>query len=471
MKLTREVVSEAINLGKDFLPNFTAVEMAKILNVPLIAALKCIQANKKVFRFNADKRIEGLDATNAIQTMNSNEVWNWYLTKRLGGDANRCMPLSDQNRLNASVNSRVKWELQFGLVACTFASNEASGTDVAARVKTVYGADIAARLVRLGTVNGSGQIPDRYLFGVIVAEAEIAARKVGNISLYSAEWAMEEMLTEIDWVTIETGPRPGAQWIPRDEMIGGVPEIGLTAEDLAKEKAQDAVALGDRMTDSAIAASQSMGKKPDLGSDPPAADTGKKINRRTKEQLDAERSKMNSHLMELGVSPADAVKVFNIEKFKEAEDFYKETLASLTKVASPPAAVPVAAPEVPVQQELPGTAEARNAPPQPETPLVVQQPPAQHHRQTAMPTLANLEGVADLKADIRAKAGGVAPQPIAAPAISPPLAAAVAQAPTVPQFPPSLPAAAPPVAAPVPPGASTSAEDLLNSLLKTTGQA
>jgi hypothetical protein len=461
MKLTREVISEAINLGKDFLPNFTATELAKVLNVPLIAVLKCIQANRKVFRFSPDKRIEGLDATSAIQTMNSNEVWNWYLTKRLGGDANRCMPLSDQNRLNASVNSRVKWEQQFGLVTCTFASLEASGADVAARVSTVYGADISARLTRLGTVNGSGQIPDRYLFGVIITEAETAARKVGSIALYSPEWAMEEMLTEIDWVVIETGPRPGAQWIPKDEMPLTAPPP--ETEETPQKPEDDSAVLAQAAAAKAAAAAA-----------PNQPSNDKKINRRTKEQLDAERFRMNSHLIELGVEPAVAVQCLNIEKFKEAEEHYKTVLASLSKVASaPPAAVPVAAPEAPKQQELPGTTEARNAPPQPEGPMVVTPPApaAATHTRQSMPTLASLEGVADLKADIRAKAGGVAPQPITTPAAPPPMAAAVAQAPTVPQFPPSLPAAAPPVAAPVAPGASTSAEDLLNSLLKTTGQA
>lgn len=465
MKLTRETVSEAIALGKDILPNFTALELAQVLNVPLIAVLKCIKANQKVFRLSETKTILGLDASSAIQTMNSNEVWNWYLKHRLGGEANRCLPLSDQNRLNASVNSRVKWEVNFGFVTATFASMEKSGTDVGNRVNTVYGADIATRLVRLGTVNGSGQIPDRYLFGVVVSEAEIAARKIGVISLYSPEWAMEEMLTEVDWTVIETGPKPGVQWIPKDEMTRGMSEIGMSADDIAREKEQDERAMG-RMTESAIAASESMVEKP--AETRIAAD--RKGGRRTKEQLDVERHRMNSHLIEIGIDPATAVQCLNIEKFKDAEDHYKSVLASVTKeTVATSATVPISAPETGEQQELPGTAEARNAPPQPETPLTIQQPVLAHRRQSAMLTLASLEDVAGIKADIRAKANSASPQTIA-PTTQPPIAEAIAQAPGLPLAPPPITPSIAPVT-PVAAGGSASAEDLLNSLLKTTGQA
>jgi hypothetical protein len=260
------------------------------------------------------------------------------------------------------------------------------------------------------------------------------------------------MLTEIDWVTIETGPRPGAQWIPTEQMpLSAPPTAEVQRVDAGNANEGDAAILVQAAVAKAAAAAA-----------PNQPETERKVNRRTKEQLDAERFRMNSHLIELGVEPAVAVQCLNIEKFKEAEDHYKTVLASLSKVASaPPAAVPVAAPEVPVQQELPGTTEARNAPPQSEAPMVIQ-PPVQHHRQSAMPTLASLEGVKDLKADIAAKAGMSQPPAVPNQPVAPPVA---------PSFPPSLPPASPPVAAPVPPGASTSAEDLLNSLLKTTGQA
>jgi hypothetical protein len=455
MKLTREVVQEAISLGKDFIPNFTVVELARILNVPLLTILKCVRANQKVFRFADPGRIiQGLDATNAIQTMNSNEVWSWYLKKRLDGDANRCMTLSDQNRLNASVNSRVKWEASFGFVTATFATNELTGSDVRERVNGVYGEAVAKRLVRLGTVSGSGQIPDRYLYGVIVTEDELKARKVCGLLLYSPEWAMEEMLTEVDWTVIDTGPRPGVQWIKSEMVIRGDPI------DPPEGDEPHGVDLGGANEADAAVLVQAAKAKAAAAAAPSQPGSDKKINRRTKEQLDAERARWNRELLDLGASPADAVKCFNLEKFKEAEEFYKTTKASLTK---PPAAP---TPDHPGQQELPGTAEARTAPPQPETPLVVQPPPS-HPR---MPTLADLENVPptvkDLKADIAAKAG-MAPPANPGPAATP--AAAVAQAPSIPLAPPMPPPIAPP-GTPPPAGASASAEALLDSLLKSTGQ-
>lgn len=464
MKITREAVQEAITLTSGVLPRTTAIELAQVIGVPLHAMLKSIQANRKLFKLDAEKNIVGLDATGSVQTMNSTEVWAWYVKNRLQGKAERCLPLSDQSRLNGSVNSRVKWETNFGLVTATFATNEATGSDVHDRVSAVYSPEIAKRLVRLGTVSGAGQIPDRYLYGVMVTEAEIKDRRICGLSLYSPEWAMEEMLTEVDWIVIDTGPRPGAQWIPRDKLIEGDPIDG--------EGEGEGAAGGEGQPDDAAVLAQAAKAKAAAAAAP---GSDKKINRRTKEQLDAERSRWNAELIALGASPADAVKCFNIEKFKEAEEFYKTTKASFTKVAVSPA-VEAQTPQVPGQQELPGTAEARNAPPQPQTPLAVQPPvqqpaPVQPPVHPRMPTLADLESVPppsvkDLKADIAAKAG-MAPPANPGPAATP--AAAVAQAPGIPLAPPMPPPIAPP-AQPPPAGASASAEDLLNSLLKSTGQ-
>ena len=465
MKLTRELVQEAISLGYQNLPQFSAIELALVLGVPVKAVLKCIQANKKVFKMDAEKTIIGLDASNALQTMNSNEVWNWYLTNCLGGDAKQCLPLSDQNRLNGTVsNSRVKWEIQFVHVAATFASNDKTGEDVKERVRQDYSEAISSRLVRLGTIGGQGQIPDRFLFGVQVTDEELKARKLAGRHLYSPDWAMEAMLTHIDWVTIDVGPKPGAEWIAKDEMTRGLPVpdgLGLSEEALAREKAQDDANLGrtqEQLNESAIAASLSMGKTPIIPV-PAETDTGKKINRRTKEQLNAERDRMYADLRAHGVEEETAAKVKALDKFTEAEAHYKSVVAEFSGAAAPPVANPD-------QQELPGTAEARQAP-QVDTskPMVIA--PAETHARTSMPTLANLETVSDIKADIRAKAGGVQPQVVAPVAVAP-AAQAVAMAPSIPLAAPPI--AVAPVAAPVASGASVSAEDLLNSLLKQTGQ-
>lgn len=448
MKLTREVIQEAITLGKDSLPKFTAVELAVILNVPLIAVLKVIKANRKLFKFSSEKAIEGLDATNAIQTMNSNEVWSWYLKNRLGGDDKKCLPLSDQNRLNSVVNSRVKWEAAFSFSTATFASTEATGADVTERVKTVYSPDLAVRLMRLGTISGSGQIPDRYLFGVLVSEAEIAARRVCGLSLYTPEWAMEEMLTEIDWIVVETGPRPGGQWIDKSELPRGLPfppndesKIDNAVEVTSKESENGTPGpLGDPVLVAAERAALSLG-------------TEKKGNRRTKEQLDAERTRMNAELIALGMSPGDSVACFNLEKFKEAEAFYEEAKAKL--VVAQKEGPPIAEPEAAVQHQLPGTQAAQEILlTQPQPPLTVPESP----KRGAMPTLADLEKVSsvrDIKADIAAKAGMT--PPLVAPVPTPPPVAAVQAAPTVAQTPP-------------PAGQAASAEDLLSSLLRSTGQ-
>jgi hypothetical protein len=456
MKLTREVISEALSLGKGVMPKMSAVELAQILDVSLWDMLKSIQANFKNFRFDAEKNITGLDATGSVQTMNSTEVWTWYLKNRLGGVAERCLPLSDQNRLNASVNSRVKWEANFGLATCTFASLEKSGTDVTKRVTENYGNGVASRVTFLGTISGSGQIPDRYLFGVILTEDEIKARRICNIPLYSPDWAMEEMLAQIDWVVIDTKP-----------VILANPRLVRTP-DLITEDAQPTMTV-DETAQEAILAAGKIGLTPAALEQEKAQDEqamGSKKGRRTKEQLDEAREKMNADLMARGVSPADAVKCFNIESFTEAEKYYKSVLKSL-QVSETPVAPPASAPPVveervidhPAQTVMPEVAAIKP------NPLNLETPPAPaHHRQSAMPTIAGLEGVADLKADIRAKAGGVAPQPMAQTPVAPPVAAAVAAA-------PSIPLAPPPVAAAVPAGASSSAEDLLNSLLKTTGQA
>lgn len=471
MKITRETIIEAIRLGKDILPKFTAFEMARVIGVPVKHLLKAIQANLKNFKFDSEKNIIGLDNSSRIQNINSNEVWTWYLTNRLNGKSNACLTVSDQQRLMASLNSRIKWELNFGLVTATFASQEISGTDVRNRIVSDYSPTLAARLIKLGTVSGSGQVPDRYVFGIILTEEEISNRKIEHLPLYLPDWAMEEMMNEVDWVDVEVPDIYEVTTLPIPP--GGTAGPSAPGEPSPPPSSQRQPSGGSTDTDQRVLAGAG-------GSKPPIPGAVQRA-RRTKEQIDADLKKMVDDLVSRSMFTQEEIDtVAKAEKISDAEKAYKGLIAkadaieakereksglpgqqSFLKEDTAPSSTPPATPSLAsTMVEIFKPAESQQT--QQHVPPAINSAPASlPSSRPSMPRLSDLEGVSDIKASIRKDAGDVPPPPpVQTNPVTPPIhtTGQLALQP------------APVVNNPPPAGASASAEDLLNSLLKQTGQ-
>jgi hypothetical protein len=455
MKITRESIVESIKLSKDVLPKFTAFEMARVIGVPVKYLLKAIQANHKNFKFDAEKNIISLDNTSRVQNINSNEVWGWYLKNKLEGNDKGCLMVSDQQRLMASLNARVKWDCSFGLVTATFATLELSGTDVKNRVVKDYDADIAGRLIKLGTIGGAGQVPDRYVFGVILAEAEIAARQLGSFPLYSTDWAMEMMMDAVDWIDIEVPDIYEVTSLPfsNNGQPATPPSLGSPAQTAGVTTDTKQILTG-------------------VGSSKPPISGTVQRGRRTKEQIDADLKKMVDELNSRSMfTPEQIETVTGAKNITDAEKAYKALIAesdaviakenaskgqqSLFKEGGVPINGPTAQPQEPVvvfKPAEPTTSHQHVPPPLHSAPATLPS------TRVSMPKLEDLEKVSDIKAAIRSDAGMPVPPSVSTNPVVPPV---VAQS-SVQQ--------APPVSNPPPAGASASAEDLLNGLLKATGQ-
>ena len=455
MKLTRQLVGEAVELTA-FLPRRSAIELSKVLGVSLADTLRCIAANKQHFVFDANKDITKLEIRpNLVQT-GSDAIWSWFLENRLHGDPNRCLTLNTRSTLASRSASRIRWEQEFNNAVLTFVTSDKTGSDVRERVASHNGKDLEARVRLLGTINGNGRELDRFIYGILVTTEEIEARKVGSYLIYDPQWAMEEMVEGGGWVEIDA------------TAIGVTPHHTMSVSmDVTTDAdaAVEAAVIKERQRLAAEALAAASDAVPEAnGQQSSPVEGGRKINRRTKEQLQEARQEMNTKLLAAGVSPADAVKVFNIDKFTEAEAFFKETMASLSKVEAK-------VEDHPNQQHLDGTVPPPQAKPvdtsvpmvvaeTPAPPAIVQ-PPVERKITSIndIPSAPTVPTVQSLKAEIRETAGMSAPAPIAAPPVTPPVVAS---------HPPII-AAAPPIAA-VPAGASADAAALLDGLLKATGQ-
>ena len=454
MRLTREVVTKAFNLGK-YLPTLSAYDLAKILNVPVVVVLEVIEKNKNSFIFDQQKNIGHITAGNSSQTLGSNEVWAWYLKNKLGGNENRCLNLTDPTSITGKSNSRIRWSATFAQVVAAHATMDKDGIDVKEMVAKKYNDQLSKRVVPLGLADGQGQIPDKYLFGIIPTSEEIKNRSLCGIPIFSAEWAMEEMLSAADWSVVEF--TPGHTWVKTVEMTAGLP----TPEEIEGQR-QEAANDGQ------------------AGS-PAAEENGKRtVNRRTKAQLDEIRKGWVTELRSILPNKwGDITQILTLEKFVDAEKLYNE-LWKTAQTEVGPSVTAVA--EIPGQQKLEGTVPPPPAKPVDlDKPMVVAPPSSPTSTRKGMTTVLNLgdkpeaealKNVHDLKKDIIAKAGGVTPPPVAPPQPTMPPMASLPQTPSSIPAPvnPSMPASAPPVVKVNPAGASASAEDLLNNLLKSTGQ-
>ena len=394
MRLTREVVDNAIKLGNDILPKFTVMELAQILDVPLSVMARCVQMNRKLFTIASNGALEPLKR-NGTMMMTSGEIWAWYVKNKLKGDEKACFPVQSDQRLVADLsNAKVKIEKPFNYAICTFLSLDKTGSESTEKVKAINEA-LVSRVVKLARLEGNGQVADRFVFGIILTDAEVAARVCVGVPLYQADWAMEEIQKGTDeWKTISDIPLANPRWVAGDEVF--------TEDFIKREKQMDDAQLGttaaaiattqEKMTESAIAASESMQEQ--------------KRGRRTNEQIRAERKRMFDEIVAGGFAEEVAKPILELEKFAEAEKVYRMMLKSLGE--TPPT------PTIPGQQVLAEVADMKG--------------PTDEKR-SSMKTLADLEAmekttkptIQDIKTDIRNKAGGAAPAAIEPPKPQPPM--------------------------------------------------
>ena len=411
MKITRELMAEAIALGWATLPRFTVLELAQVLGVPPLIAMKAVQANSKHIRFDNDKNILGLEIGTGTKMVNTQEAYNWFIAERCGGKPDNCLHLQTKGLIASAVNTRIQWSSDFASAVSVFLCGDNTPQEAQSRVARQFGGrppfDIN-RMVRLGVAMGHGQVPERYFYGIVLTQAEGEARVLGGIPIYSTEWATEAMLCAADWVDIPyLQPQPTSGWTK--ERIGplireGDPLHPLVVSDdkLAKQvaaemaremgiKADDVVAIGvhigpgPKVTAPAEdypeggfktkeeaeqwalkrqAETGQLQRVPDVTPPPPAPPTsvnnpetedGGKRGRRTQAQLLVVRKEMYDKLRAAGIDSDNAAQVLNITKFTEAEKFFEATMPK-------PAAAPVPVAQAPAEDPNPTTPSAPPAP-------------------------------------------------------------------------------------------------------------
>lgn len=222
--LTREVVSEAVAFGTGVLPRLTLIELAQVLGVSLRHLLRCVHANRKYFVFDSEKNVTTIKSNHeAAIFVDGNTAWKWFIENVCGGNENLAMPLSNQTELARNTNRPIRWEQQFAYVFAPHITDQAAGEGLNAKM-TAMEPGLAGRMVRLGLINGTGNSPDKFFFGIIANESEIKSLRSGKLHLFLAEAAVEIMQVD-SWVVVE----PEKEWVKSETRYVVEAHIPATA--------------------------------------------------------------------------------------------------------------------------------------------------------------------------------------------------------------------------------------------------
>jgi hypothetical protein len=410
--ITRQMVEEAIALfttmGADFLPRFTVVELSQVLDIPLEHGIRCAALNKNLLQLDAQKNIIGVGrATGNSLKMSLAALYAWY-ANHVGVKPDALLTVKNQESLAKSTSGLPTFD-PFVEAVCVFATESKDGANVRDLVRADHGSELASMVQRLATIRQPPPSQPSYYYGVVLDENSRAViEKIGR-KLFTPAIAQAAIAASAadGWHPYEV-PTPvfGSRVAPVSEL--------------------------------------------DEGDEGEAA----RVNRRTKEELLAERQSWAKELGALGVS-VSVIKatVFEIPKHKDAEAAFQ----ALLKKAKQDAAL-----EQGTKTETQPPAKVETSP-----------APAPHgsgRRSTAIQMPEEINS-ADLKKDIVNRVRqetGIAPQPQS------PVAQVAPAAPVA----PSPAADLPPINAPrqMAAGAGAgapavaTADSLLNDLLGAAGQ-
>jgi hypothetical protein len=223
-KLTRDAVAEAVAFGTGVLPRLTLIELAQVLGVSLRHLLRCVQSNRKHFVFDSEKSVTAIRSSHEDSILvNSNTAWKWFIENVCGGNEKIAMPLNNQTELARNTNRPIRWEQQFAYVFAPHITDQAAGEGLNAKM-TAIEPGLSGRMVRLGLINGTGNSPDKFFFGIIATESEIKSRRSGRLQLFLADATVEMM--EVDsWVVVE----PEKEWVKSETRYVVEAHIPVTA--------------------------------------------------------------------------------------------------------------------------------------------------------------------------------------------------------------------------------------------------
>ncbi len=454
---TYDHVANAVKKAVAYLGPIDIRAFAEVIDAPLSIAIDILSKNEKHFELmkvvvGSGQLVVGMKQADRSVSLDYATLSAAFTRKH----PKNITPATVEDLARNFSSRPIRWEQSFSQAVAVFSDSDKNGADALAKGEQKYSAAIKKRMQRLGTVSGRGQVPELYIFGVILDQQDLDKGNIDGYEIFLADRVTADIGAGTEWHTLM---KPSGKFVADSAQL--ITEAQARAALRDTELPDEAKALIAAPTEPQAAAIT-----PPLGGQiPPAAPTG---GRRTLVQLNAARTEMVNTLVAAGHSLSDAQeKILKPEKFTDAEKAFKEMQAQGCGVSASPAQTVVPGAERAVEAKVTAPPAAAVDPASMLDSLITKAPPAAVPLPPpAIVSAPPLATVADLKKDIVdtvKSQGGTPPPPaqVSAPVaipLPPPVSGVVAP-----------PGAAQPVSAPPVITAATAA-GLLDSLLASAGQ-
>jgi hypothetical protein len=198
MNLSFESVQNALKLGKEFLPRVGAFELAEILGISKESMFALIDANRTVFWVDVEKNINITENKDNIFAT-TEDSFNFFLREKCNGDKKLAAIVQTKKGITGNVLAPIHWEKDFEIAFYVRMDPDKNGESSKASIANAEGNEMGERAVCLGRVAPGGTTPDKWIYGVIPSESEVADRRINGKHMYYHRWVQDDS-NKVKWV-------------------------------------------------------------------------------------------------------------------------------------------------------------------------------------------------------------------------------------------------------------------------------
>lgn len=207
---------KAIEFGNEVLPRIGFFELAKLLGITENLLMEVMVLNKGQFSITADKTIT-MKKQGKIEFLSPTDALRWFVKNRCDGDELESVTAYTQKGLGSSVTSPISWSKgDFGFAVNVSMDGNSDGVGAKEKNIALFGPSVSGRVECLGRVGGGGSNTDKWLFGIILREDEIAKREIAGKKIYFYRWTEEDANSDSIptwvWPSVVIPMQVGASW-------------------------------------------------------------------------------------------------------------------------------------------------------------------------------------------------------------------------------------------------------------------
>lgn len=198
MNLSFESVQKALKLGKEFLPRVGAFELAEILGITKAQMFALIEANRSVFDVDETKNINVTENKENIFAT-TEESFAFFLHERCGDNKELVAVVQTKKGITSNVLSPIHWSTDFEYAFYVRMDPDKNGESSKKSIAAAEGKEMGDRAVCLGRVSPGGTTPDKWIYGVLPTQEEVASRKINGKFMYFHRWVQDDA-NAVKWV-------------------------------------------------------------------------------------------------------------------------------------------------------------------------------------------------------------------------------------------------------------------------------